>query len=76
MSPKKPTFRKGSLFFHKDTHDKVMFGTWMDGDSAVQCLRLKDKSFITVPIDDFLANYVSYAAIEKAAKDKRRGQGW
>ena len=66
-------FRKGMELFHEDTKLKVIFGKYNDDGSAA-CIT-KDNRFITISKEE-LDHYISYASIEKEAKERRRGQAW
>lgn len=74
MSEKKRTYRKGLELFHKDTKQKIMFAKWNDDGSAA-CIS-KESPFLSIPRETIDNEYISYIEIEKAAKDRRRGQAW
>ena len=66
-------YRKGMLLFHKDTKEKIIFGKWNEDIAA--CFT-ESRNFLNVPRKELEENYVSYAALENKAKEKRRGQTW
>lgn|GEM_PF-5560854 len=74
MASRKGT-KKGQLFFHKDSKQKIMFGKW-NTDGSAACLTQPQNSFLNLSLDDFENNYISYAEIEKKAKERRRTEGW
>ena len=37
---------------------------------------IQTNQFLTIPREELDTDYESYAALEKEAKEKRRGQGW
>lgn len=61
--------------FHNDTKEQIMFGKWGEPDVA-SCLKLKTKEFIKISREDLETDYTSYASLDKAYREKRRGQGW
>ena len=70
----KPRFRKGQEFFHNESKEKVIFGKWKNEKEII--VMSKNHSFITILVDQFLKEYISYSQLEKKAKEKRRFQGW
>jgi hypothetical protein len=73
--PRKKTFKEGMKLFHNETKEQIMFGKWGEPDIA-SCLKLKTKEFLKIPREDLETNYTSYASLDKAYREKRRGQGW
>ena len=70
----KRKFKKGQLFFHKETKEKIMFGN-IQPDGRICCLDNK-RNFIYLEEEVFLKDYISYASLEKEAREKRRYQTW
>ncbi|MFA5879454.1 MAG: hypothetical protein WC860_04685 [Candidatus Margulisiibacteriota bacterium] len=70
----KRKFKKGQLLFHKDTKEKIMFGSWTNENQAC-CLDAK-KNFIYLEADILETDYISYSSLEKKAREQRRGQTW
>ena len=69
------TYKKGMLLFHKDTKQKIMFGKWNE-DKTATCLTQPDRNFVSLTRDQLDTQYTAYSELEKAAREKRRGQGW
>lgn len=74
MAERKTTYRKGVTLMHKETKEKILFGKWLSEDRA-SCISLKNQ-LLTLTRADLDTQYVSLAAVEKAARDKRKGQAW
>ena len=71
---KKRRYTKGMTLNHKASKQVILFGKWQTADDAI-CLT-KDKQFVTLSREILDTDYVSPNELEKAAKEKRRGQGW
>ena len=75
IKARKKVFKEGMKLFHNDTKEQIMFGSWGEPDIA-SCLKLKTKAFLKITREDLETNYMSYASLDKAYREKRRGQGW
>ncbi len=73
--PRKKTFKEGMKLFHNTTKEQIMFGKWGEPDIA-SCLKLKTKEFLKIPRAELENDYTTYASLDKAYREKRRGQGW
>jgi hypothetical protein len=74
MTKIKNTYTKGLKLFHLETKEKIIFMKWLDSNRA-SCLT-ESKMFLTLTKEELDNNYQSYAALEKHARDTRRGQCW
>ena len=72
---RKKTYKKGMKFFHNETKAQIMFGNWIDKDTA-NCLNLKTKLPFQTTRIDLDNNYTSYASLDRQYREKRRYEAW
>jgi hypothetical protein len=67
-------YRKGMKLFHNLTKKQIIFGKWLDKDTA-SCFT-PTYELLNLPRKELESNYTSYSSLEKKAREKRRGQCW
>jgi hypothetical protein len=70
----KQSYKRGVKFFHKETKLVVTFGKWND-DGSAGCIT-DDMKFLNIPRGEMDEDYVSYAEIDRKARERRRTEGW
>jgi len=72
---RKKTYKNGMKLFHQETKAKIMFGSWINKDTA-SCLQLESKNLIQISREDLDKNYTSYASLDRAYRERRRYEAW
>ena len=72
---RKKTYKNGMKLFHNVTKVKIMFGKWITEDKAT-CLEIDKKNIVTLTREDLDTNYISYASLDKAYREKRKYEAW
>ncbi|MEK6558113.1 MAG: hypothetical protein AABZ14_07430 [Candidatus Margulisiibacteriota bacterium] len=75
MVERKKVYKNGMKLFHNETKQKIMFGKWLEPDRA-SCLSLANNAMITLSREELDDHYTSYASLDRAYREKRRGEGW
>lgn len=72
---RKKTYKKGMKLFHNETKAQIMFGNWIDKNTAT-CLNLKTKLPFKLSRDELDDQYTSYASLDRKYREKRRYEAW
>ncbi|OGI05795.1 MAG: hypothetical protein A2Y40_01470 [Candidatus Margulisbacteria bacterium GWF2_35_9] len=75
MAERKKTYKTGMKLFHSETKEQIMFGKWLDKDTA-SCLNIKTKLPSTVTRVELDSIYTSYASLDKKYREKRKYEAW
>lgn len=70
----KRQYRKGMTLFHNETHQKIIFGKWNE-DGTGACLG-PNNTFLKLTREELDTTYTSDGEVERAAREKRKGQCW